>query len=109
MVVIYVLIDLATLLKADQFFDALLHLTGALCGFLYLRFVPRRGLAFAAAERYYGLRNDFYRNKRRRAARKFEVYMGKQGREVRFDKEGRYIDPDRDKDPRDQNNKRWMN
>ena len=109
MVAIYVLIDLATLLKADQFFDALLHLTGALCGFLYLRFVPRRGLAFATAERYYGLRNDFYRNKRRRAARKFEVYMGKQGREVRFDKEGRYIDPDRDKDPRDQNNKRWMN
>ena len=110
MVAIYVLLDLATLLKADQFFDALLHLTGALCGFLYLRFVPRRGLAYAATERYYGLRNDFYRSKRRRAARKFEVYMGKQGRDdIRFDKEGRYIDPDQDRSARDQNDKRWMN
>ena len=110
MVAIYVLIDLATLLKADQFFDALLHLSGALCGFLYLRFVPRRGLAYAVTERYFALRNDFYRAKRRRAARKFEVYMGKQGRDdVRFDKEGRYIDPDRDRSPRDQNDKRWMN
>ena len=110
MVAIYVLIDLATLLKADAFFDALLHLTGALCGFLYLRFVPRRGLAYAVTERYFALRNDFYRSKRRRAARKFEVYMGKQGRDdVRFDKEGRYIDPDKDRPTRDQNDKRWMN
>jgi hypothetical protein len=30
--------------------------------------------------------------------------MSKQGRKVHFDKEGRYIDPD--KDP---NDKRWMN
>ena len=110
LVAIYVLIDLATLLKGDQFFDALLHLTGALCGFLYLRFVPRRGLAYAVTERYFSLRNDFYRSKRRRAARKFEVYMGKQGRDdIRFDKEGRYIDPDKDRPSRDQNNKRWMN
>ena len=110
LVAIYVLIDLATLLKGDQFFDALLHLTGALCGFLYLRFVPRRGLGYAATERYFALRNDFYRSKRRRAARKFEVYMGKQGRDdVRFDKEGRYIDPDKDRPSRDQNDKRWMN
>ncbi len=110
MVAIYVLIDLATLLKGDEFFSALLHLSGALCGFLYLRFVPRRGLAYAATERYFALRNDFYRSRRRRAARKFEVYMGKQGRDdVRFDREGRYIDPDKDLRPRDQNDKRWMN
>jgi hypothetical protein len=52
------------------------------------------------------LRNTYYRASRRRAARKFEVYMGKQGRKVHFDKEGRYIDPDSSKDP---NDKRWMN
>ncbi len=110
MVAIFVLIDLATLLKADAFFDALLHLTGALCGFLYLKFVPRRGLAYAVTERYFSLRNSFYRSRRRRAARKFEVYMGKQGRDdVRFDREGRYIDPDQDRSPRDQNDRRWMN
>jgi hypothetical protein len=32
--------------------------------------------------------------------------MGKQGREVHFDKEGKYVDPDKKKDP---NDKRWMN
>ena len=32
--------------------------------------------------------------------------MRKQNREVHFDREGRYIDPDKDKNP---NDKRWMN
>ncbi len=40
-------------------------------------------------------------------ARKFEVYMRKQNREVHFDKDGRYVDPDElRKNP---NDKRWMN
>ena len=52
------------------------------------------------------MRNSYYRYKRRRAARKFEVYMGKQGRKVNFDKDGRYLGPDEHKDPTD---KRWMN
>ena len=50
-------------------------------------------------EWYFGMRNAYYRAKRRRAARKFEVYMGKQGREPHFDKEGKYLDPDEKKDP----------
>jgi len=104
LVAIYILIDIATLLKTSNAFDALLHLSGALCGFLFLRFAARRGLSYAFTERYFALRNEFYRNKRRRAARKFEVYMSKQGRDVHFDKDGRYVDPD--KDPTD---KRWMN
>jgi membrane associated rhomboid family serine protease len=106
LVAIYILIDLAVLLKSGNTFGALLELSGAFCGFLYVSFAPRRGLSFAFSERYFSLRNAFYRNKRRRAARKFEVYMGKQGRKVQFDKEGRYIDPDEHKDP---NDKRWMN
>ena len=104
LVVIYILIDIATLLKSANAFEALLHLSGALCGYLYLKAAPRRGLAFGVTERYFSLRNDYYRAKRRRAARKFEVYMSKQGRDVHFDKDGRYVDPD--KDPTD---KRWMN
>ncbi|MDP9051065.1 MAG: rhomboid family intramembrane serine protease [Acidobacteriota bacterium] len=103
---IYVLIDIATLLKGGDVFGALLHLSAGFAGYLYLRFAPGRGLAFGLTERVYGLRNEYYRAKRRRAARKFEVYMGKQGRKVSFDKEGRYIDPDSTKDP---NDKRWMN
>ncbi|MDR3746024.1 MAG: rhomboid family intramembrane serine protease [Acidobacteriaceae bacterium] len=113
MVAIYILIAVAVLLKDANAFGALLQLSGALCGYLFVRFAPRRGLAFGLSEQFYGLRNAYYRAKRRRAARKFEVYMGKQGRQVRFDKEGRYIAPDdANKDSaerKDSNDKRWMN
>ena len=94
MVAIYLLIAVAVLLKQGNAFSALLQLTGALAGFLYVRFAPRRGLAGGASEWAFSLRNDYYRAKRRRAARKFEVYMRKQNREVRFDAEGRYIEPE---------------
>jgi membrane associated rhomboid family serine protease len=107
MVAIYILIAVAILLKQADSFGALLQLSGALSGFLYVKFAPRRGLAFGFTERYFGIRNNYYRWKRRRAARKFEVYMRKQNREVHFDKDGRYVDPDElRKDP---NDKRWMN
>ena len=107
MVAIYILIAVAILLKQADNFSALLQLSGALCGFLFVKFAPRRGLAFAFSEQYFGVRNGYYRWKRRRAARKFEVYMKKQNREVHFDKDGRYVDPDElRKNP---NDKRWMN
>ena len=108
MVAIYVLIDLAILLKEPGgAFTALLQLSGGLCAFLFLRFSPRRGLAFGLTERFYALRNEYYRNKRRRAARKFEVYMSKQGRDVKFDKDGRYVDPDARPNGKDPNH--WVN
>ena len=104
MVAIYILIELATLLTGANRFDALVQLAGGLCGYLFLRYAGRRGFGALLSERYYAVRNEYYRAKRRKAAKKFEVYMGKQGREVHFDKNGKYIDPD--KDP---NDKRWMN
>jgi membrane associated rhomboid family serine protease len=70
------------------------HLGGLLCGFLYVKFIPGRGLAFGASERYFGVRNSYYRWRRRRAARKFEVYMRKHDREVTFDEHGNYVPPD---------------
>jgi len=108
MVTIYILIAVAVLLKGGNAFSALLQLAGALCGYLYVKFAPRRGLAFGFTERYFGLRNDYYRWKRRRAARKFEVYMRGQNREVHFDKDGRYVDPD-DRRTRNPKDKSWMN
>jgi membrane associated rhomboid family serine protease len=108
MVTIYILIAVAVLLKGGERFSALLQLSGALCGYLYVKFAPRRGLAFGVTERYFGLRNDYYRWKRRRAARKFEVYMRGQNREVHFDKDGRFVDPD-DKRTRNPKDKSWMN
>ncbi len=72
------------------------HLGGLLFGFLYVKFVPKRGLAFGTTERYFGVRNSYYRWKRRRAARKFEVFMRKQNRTMSgtFDENGNYIPPD---------------
>jgi membrane associated rhomboid family serine protease len=72
------------------------HLGGLFFGFLYVKFMPKRGLASGATERYFGVRNSYYRWKRRRAARKFEVFMRKQNRTVSgtFDENGNYIPPD---------------
>jgi predicted lipid-binding transport protein (Tim44 family) len=47
------------------------------------------------------MRNSYYRWKRRRAARKFEVYMRSQGRTVHMDGSGKQIDDDHD------DKKRW--
>ena len=70
------------------------HLGGLLFGFLYIKFLPKRGLMFGTSERYFSLRNSYYRWKRRRAARKFEVYMRKHDRTVTFDEHGNYVPPD---------------
>jgi membrane associated rhomboid family serine protease len=85
------------------------HLGGVIFGFLYVKFVPRRGLGFAASERYFGVRNAYYRWRRRRAARKFEVYMKQHDREVKFDDLGNYIPPD-DRDKKNGGSKSgWVN
>jgi membrane associated rhomboid family serine protease len=78
------------------------ELGGALGGYVYIRTTPRRGVSFLLSERWYGLRNGYYRWKRKQAAKKFEVYMKSQGRTVKFDGSGRQI---RDEDHDDKN--RW--
>jgi membrane associated rhomboid family serine protease len=70
------------------------HLGGLLFGFLYIKFVPAAGLLFGASERYFSARNSYYRWKRRRAAKKFEVYMRQHDRNVQFDEHGNYIPPE---------------
>lgn len=90
---IYALITLAMLFGQSKMY-AFAQLGGALAGLLYIRMAPRRGMSFAMSESWYGLRNQYYRWKRRRAGRKFEVYMRKQGRTVKFDGSGRPIDED---------------
>jgi membrane associated rhomboid family serine protease len=69
------------------------HLGGGLFGWFYIKFLPRKGLGFATSERYYGIRNNYYRWKRKRAARKFEVYMRKHDRGDYFDQYGNYKAP----------------
>jgi membrane associated rhomboid family serine protease len=85
---------------------AISQLGAGLAAFIYLKRAPRRGFAFgpALSERFYGLRNQYYRWKRKRAASIFQVYMKKQGRTVRFDGQGRPIDED---DVKHDDRKRW--
>lgn len=100
MVAVYALISIAMLFGQQRAY-AFAQLGGALAGWLYIRMAPRRGISFTLSERWYGLRNGYYRWKRRRAARKFEVYMKSQGRTIRFDGNGRRMDDDPD------DKKRW--
>jgi membrane associated rhomboid family serine protease len=93
--IVYGLVAVALLFGELRLY-AFAQLGGAFAGWLYIRRPPRRGLTFAFSEKWYGLRNRYYRWKRRRAARKFEVYMRSQGRTVRFDGQGRQIDDDHD-------------
>jgi membrane associated rhomboid family serine protease len=98
--IIYALIAFATLFGEARMM-AFSMLGGGLAGLLFVRMAPRRGMPLMFSESWYGLRNRYYRWKRRRAARKFEVYMRRQGRNVRFDGQGRLIDEDSD------DKKRW--
>ncbi|HUB28505.1 MAG TPA: rhomboid family intramembrane serine protease [Terracidiphilus sp.] len=89
--IIYGLICFAMLFSQQRMY-AFAQFGGALAGWIYLRAVPRRGFSLFLSESWYGMRNRYYRWKRKRAARKFEVYMRSQGRTVRFDGQGRQID-----------------
>jgi membrane associated rhomboid family serine protease len=102
MAIVFGLVAIAMLFGAERMY-AFAQLGGALAGLLYVRSAPRRGVNFALSEKWYGLRNRYYRWKRRRAARKFEVYMRRQGRIVKFDGQGRLIHED--DEPEDK--KRW--
>jgi hypothetical protein len=82
------------------------HLGGALFGWVYLRFIPRYGLQVAASEGAFGLRNRYYKWKRRKAAKKFEVYMRKSKHEEYFDEHGNYRGPSLDKKDDDSG---WIN
>jgi membrane associated rhomboid family serine protease len=101
MAIIFVLVAIAMLFGAEKMY-AFAQLGGAAAGLLYAKSAPRRGVNFAFSEKWYGMRNRYYRWKRRRAARKFEVYMRSQGRTVKFDGQGRVIHED-DADDK----KRW--
>jgi membrane associated rhomboid family serine protease len=98
--VLYGLISIAMLFGQQRMY-AFAQLGGAVAGLLFIHIAPRRGVSFAFSEQWYGLRNRYYRWKRRRASRKFEVYMRSQGRTDRFDGQGRQIDEDPD------DKKRW--
>ncbi|HTV07926.1 MAG TPA: rhomboid family intramembrane serine protease [Candidatus Aquilonibacter sp.] len=94
--VVYLVIDYFVLRRVD----ALNTICNCLVAWIFLQVAPRRGLRHGVSETWFGLRNRYYRGKRRRAARKFQVYMRKRGKDVNIDASGRYIGLD-DDDPND--------
>lgn len=107
LVAIFLGLYILSSMVSHDYFSTLVVLCVGLAGYVYLRLAPRRGLQYAASEGWFGMRNSYYRAKRRRAAKKFTVYMKKQGKDVNIDPSGRYVDPDGN--PRDPNDRRWMN
>jgi len=72
-------------------------LLGLGAGYIWHTLFLTRRTSVGISEKYFGLRNSYYRWKRRRAARKFEVYMRDHDRTVTFDEHGNYIPPKEDK------------
>ena len=101
--IIYTLIAVAQTFGEQRIY-AFAQLGGALAALIYVRMAPQRGFGYVFSEQWYGLRNRYFRWKRRRAASKFQVYMKKQGRTVRFDGQGHLIDED---DVKHDDRKRW--
>lgn len=93
--IVYGLVAVAMLFGGMRLY-AFAQLGGAFVGWLFIRWMPPRGMSFVLSEQWYGMRNRYYRWKRHRAARKFEVYMRSQGRTVKFDGQGRQIDDQHD-------------
>jgi membrane associated rhomboid family serine protease len=108
-VIITILITFALSLGPQGPIAEFAHLGGLLFGFIYLRFVPRRGLGFAASEGSFGLRNRYQRWKRKRAQRKFEVYMRKVDRSEYFDEYGNFRDPNQKDKGNGEGKGGWVN
>jgi membrane associated rhomboid family serine protease len=95
-VVAAVAIEMAYLLLSHFALFYCVLLFGFGSGYVWYTLILNRRASFGIAERLYGMRNSYYRWKRRRAARKFEVYMKQHDRQVNFDEHGNYIPPDDD-------------
>jgi membrane associated rhomboid family serine protease len=99
-VLILIVITVAFAISGGGSTAYIAHLGGLFFGYLYVKLGAARPKSRQASpsEWYYGMKNAYYRWKRRRAARKFEVYMRQHDREVTFDDRGNYVPPeDRDK------------
>lgn len=89
----------------------LVLLLGLVSGYVWYKFMWRRTSMFATVgDRVYGMRNSYHRWKRRRAARKFQVYMRKHQHDPKqyFDEYGNFRPPD-DSDKKDGGKGGWVN
>ena len=96
------------LLRGFDLFDFVL-LLGLGAGYIWYALFLTRKSTVGISEKYFSLRNSYYRWKRRRAARKFEVYMRDHDRTVTFDEHGNYIPPDDEKKKNGGGKSGWVN
>jgi membrane associated rhomboid family serine protease len=94
LVVLFVALETAYLLLSHFNLFYCVALAGFVSGYIWYALFLTRRTSIGISEKYFGLRNSYYRWKRRRAARKFEVYMRDHNRTVQFDEHGNYIPPD---------------
>lgn len=107
---ILIVVTLAFAMSEQSGVAYVAHLGGLFFGWLYVRRGPKPAFVNVGfRERYYGMRNSYYRWKRRRAARKFEVYMREHDRDVHFDEHGNYIPPDDDRKGNGGGKSGWVN
>ena len=110
-VLILIVVTVAFAIQGGGSTAYLAHLGGLFFGYLYVKYAPTRGMfgRFSFSEWYYGLHNSYYRWKRRRAARKFEVYMRQHDRQVKFDELGNYIPPEENEKKNGGSKSGWVN
>jgi membrane associated rhomboid family serine protease len=109
-VAILIVVTLAFAISGGGNVAYVAHLGGLFFGYIYVKFVPRSGLMkMGLSEQYFSLRNGYYRWKRRRAARKFEVYMRQHNRTVSFDEHGNYVPPDDNEKKNGGSKSGWVN
>jgi membrane associated rhomboid family serine protease len=106
-VIFFAAIEAAYLLRYQFALHYCVLLLGLGAGYVWYTLIYRKRLApsVSISDRYYSARNAYYRWKRRRAAKKFQVYMKKHNREVYFDEYGNYKPPDDKKD----DGETWVN
>ncbi len=110
-VLILIVVTVAFAISGGGSVAYLAHLGGLFFGFLYVKFGSTRKVTRQASpsEWYYGVKNSYYRWRRRRAARKFEVYMRKHDRDVKFDELGNYVPPEEKEKKNGGSKSGWVN
>jgi len=96
-IAILIVVELAMSLQENDGVAHIAHLGGILFGFLFVKFVPRRGFGFAVSENAFAFRNFYHRLKRRQASKKFQVYMRKHGQNPKDDFDDSEFRPPDDK------------
>lgn len=109
LVIFFIAFETAYLLLYHFALFYLVALAGFAAGYIWYALFLTRKSTVGVSEKYFSLRNSYYRWKRRRAARKFEVYMRDHNRTVSFDEHGNYIPPDDEKKKNGGGKSGWVN